>query len=346
QWSRRNFRSNGSRNSGYKDKNDDQKNCFHCKKPGHFIADCPEMSSKDRLKRNSSKKDHFKNRIKKSLMATWEDLDNLSDEDVEEDEANLALMASTESEAETNSEVESESDSENADEHELALQEFVHSNVNKSKVASMIYSVCRNNKEGLGYTYGKSYGQSSSSECLSKSPPPLYYTFVPESAHAKAKRFSEERVLRTSGLSNQQLRCWVWKESEPKTVQSKALKHSEPNTSESQPLKLSKPQIIYDSRTRRYNQPKQMYGNQQRFWNNKQSKLWVKNSYQSKQYFQKRNYSNPRGAPKVYQRNNVFKTNQIGPIGKWVPKSEIVYHSDLHAMKGYRICDECAEVRC
>ncbi|MCI89543.1 hypothetical protein A2U01_0110832, partial [Trifolium medium] len=36
QWARKHFKSNGSRNSGYKDK-----------KPGHFIADCPEMSSKE-----------------------------------------------------------------------------------------------------------------------------------------------------------------------------------------------------------------------------------------------------------------------------------------------------------
>ncbi|MCI82090.1 hypothetical protein A2U01_0103364, partial [Trifolium medium] len=71
------------------------------------------MFSKDKYKRNSSKKEHFKNRIKKSLMATWEDLDKLSDEDVEEEEdANLALMASTESEAETDSEAESEAKSE------------------------------------------------------------------------------------------------------------------------------------------------------------------------------------------------------------------------------------------
>ncbi|MCI89294.1 hypothetical protein A2U01_0110582, partial [Trifolium medium] len=54
-------------------------------------------------------KENFKNKIKKSLMATWEDLDKLSDEEVEDEEANLALMASTKSEAESNSEPESDS---------------------------------------------------------------------------------------------------------------------------------------------------------------------------------------------------------------------------------------------
>ncbi|MCI45230.1 serine/threonine protein kinase SRPK1, partial [Trifolium medium] len=44
QWAkmnRKNFKSNGSRNSGYKDKKEDQKNCFYCKTPEHFIVDCP-----------------------------------------------------------------------------------------------------------------------------------------------------------------------------------------------------------------------------------------------------------------------------------------------------------------
>ncbi|MCI06846.1 serine/threonine protein kinase SRPK1, partial [Trifolium medium] len=81
----------------YKEKKDEQKNCFHCKKPGYFIADCPEMSSKENNKRSSSKRESFKNKIKKSLMATWEDLEKISDDETEEEEANLALMASTDS---------------------------------------------------------------------------------------------------------------------------------------------------------------------------------------------------------------------------------------------------------
>ncbi|PNX69873.1 hypothetical protein L195_g064632, partial [Trifolium pratense] len=67
----------------------EQKNCFNCKKPGHFIADCPEMSSKDKRKRYNSKKQQFKSKLKKSLMSTFEELS--SEEEVEEDEeANLA----------------------------------------------------------------------------------------------------------------------------------------------------------------------------------------------------------------------------------------------------------------
>ncbi|MCI20756.1 serine/threonine protein kinase SRPK1, partial [Trifolium medium] len=136
QWNRlnkRNFRGNSSRN--FVSKKDDQKNCFNCKKPGHFIADCPEMSAKDKSKRYSSKKQQFKSKLKKSLMATFEELS--SEEEVEEEEeANLALMASTDSDAD--SEEESESDSEVTDE--------VFSDCSKSQLITalnkIIFKVC------------------------------------------------------------------------------------------------------------------------------------------------------------------------------------------------------------
>jgi hypothetical protein len=40
-----------SRNSGYKgSRKEDKKGCFNCKKPGHFIADCPDLQ-KEKSKR-------------------------------------------------------------------------------------------------------------------------------------------------------------------------------------------------------------------------------------------------------------------------------------------------------
>ncbi|KAK2409948.1 gag-protease polyprotein [Trifolium repens] len=96
----------GSRNNTSKEKKDDTKNCFNCHKPGHFMADCPELSSKGK-----GRKSTITNKAKKSLMATWEDINELS-EDEDSEEANLALMATGESDNESDS----ESDTEDVDE--------------------------------------------------------------------------------------------------------------------------------------------------------------------------------------------------------------------------------------
>ncbi|KAK2434968.1 gag-protease polyprotein [Trifolium repens] len=83
----------GSRSNISKEKKDDTKNCFNCHKPGHFMADCHELNSKGK-----GRKSTIKNKAKKSLMATWEDTNELSEE------ANLALMATGESDNESDSE--------------------------------------------------------------------------------------------------------------------------------------------------------------------------------------------------------------------------------------------------
>jgi len=111
-----------SKRGGYKSsKKEDQKGCFNCKKPRHFIVNCPDLQkekSKTKSKKPNFNSSKFRKQIKKSLMATWEDLDSESGSEKEEvdDEANvvLGLVATLTSEAEL------ESDSE--DENEICLR--------------------------------------------------------------------------------------------------------------------------------------------------------------------------------------------------------------------------------
>jgi len=64
-----------SRISCYKgSKKEDQKGYFNYKKPGHFIADCPDLQkdkSKEKSKKPTFKSNKYIRQIKQSLMATW-----------------------------------------------------------------------------------------------------------------------------------------------------------------------------------------------------------------------------------------------------------------------------------
>jgi len=56
-----------SRRSDYKgSRKQDQKGCFNCKKPGHFIADCPDLQ-KEKSKDKSKKSTFKSNKIKKQM---------------------------------------------------------------------------------------------------------------------------------------------------------------------------------------------------------------------------------------------------------------------------------------
>ena len=101
-----------SRSSGQKGSRKEEKGCFNCKKTGHFMAECLQ---KDKSKKPIYKSNKFKKQIKKSLMATWEDLDNESESNTEdaEDEAKVAMvLVATEEEKDESSDAESSADSE------------------------------------------------------------------------------------------------------------------------------------------------------------------------------------------------------------------------------------------
>ena len=70
------FKSSGFKGSA--SKKDESKNCYNCKKPGHFIADCPDIP-KDKSKKKSSKSSNFNSKYRRSLMVAWDDLDKESE---------------------------------------------------------------------------------------------------------------------------------------------------------------------------------------------------------------------------------------------------------------------------
>ncbi|XP_045797929.1 uncharacterized protein LOC123892146 [Trifolium pratense] len=307
QWSRfnkKNFRGNNSKTFA---KKDDQKNCFKCKKTGHFIAECSEMSSRDNNKKGNSRREYYKNKLKKSLMATFE---NLSSEDEAEEEANVALMASADSDIDSDDELEEVSEqkeevissltrnqlikalnqtvdkyletsekleflqskydvaieNENQfqavlqenlnkiaelekgcpichkprDKHEIALQQFMHLNLNKSKIASMIYGVCQHGLNGLGYEYGQTYTTAFKTVCKIVGRSKVYYC-VPENKDVKILTCPDSATIflkkseevESEDLSDSESECNILEDpeySEPETNKSKVLNISESKT--------------------------------------------------------------------------------------------------------------------
>jgi len=65
--------------------------------------------------------------------------------------------------------------------HEIALEDFIMSGIDRSKVASMIYNIYRNNGKWIGFLEGKPNGISLKAccECIKEG---LKTFFVPESA--------------------------------------------------------------------------------------------------------------------------------------------------------------------
>ena len=103
-------------------------------------------------------------------------------------------------------------------------------------------------------------------------------------------------------------------------------------------------QIIYDSRVSRYNQSEHGIDDKYKPWNHKQSKSWNNNRFQEKR-FQKGYYSKPRSFSNTRQHSKHVWTNKRGPR-RWVPKAEIMYHSDLPTRKGYVLPRVWKQVLC
>jgi len=119
------------RRSGYKGyRKEDQKGCFNCKKPGHFIADCPDLQkekSKDKSKKSIFKSNKIKKQIKQSLMASWEDLDSESESDKDDADEDAKVVVGLVATVTLEAELESDSEEENEVYSKIPREELIGS---------------------------------------------------------------------------------------------------------------------------------------------------------------------------------------------------------------------------
>lgn len=121
------------------------------------------------------------------------------------------------------------------DEHEMALQDFIITGFNRTKLASMIFGVSRSKEEGLGYL--QKYFNTRF-ETLSKPTNPSFSSsdqkgldshFVPATQNAKVLNQSEPKAIASRVLDKL----------EPKTLKSMVMKKQKPKISGAKVLKGS-----------------------------------------------------------------------------------------------------------
>jgi len=114
---------------------------------------------------------------------------------------------------------------------DAALQEFFTTGIDRTKVASMIYNINQNNKEGIGFTGGNS-GEVILKPCSDNTKEGLTIHFVCESekvnttSHSEPKA-SSSKVMTKSKPDNQKTK--VMNNSKSKAPKLQILKRSEPN---------------------------------------------------------------------------------------------------------------------
>ena len=114
-------------------------------------------------------------------------------------------------------------------EHDAALQEFINTGIDRTKVASMIYSINQNNKKGIGFT-GRNTSGVILKPCSGKEE--LKTHFVSESEKVNTASCSEPGVSSSKEMTkskpeNQETK--VMNNYESKALELQILKRSEPN---------------------------------------------------------------------------------------------------------------------
>ncbi|WJX28632.1 25S rRNA (cytosine(2870)-C(5))-methyltransferase [Trifolium repens] len=358
QWAKRSkkyagkFGGSSKRLSTAKDKKEDQNKCFKCNKPGHFIADCPE--NKSRSSKQSSSKERYKSKVKKSFLATWEDLDKDSDSDGDE-EANLALLATT------SDREDSEAGSDSEDEEEviakLSRTELVDSLKDALKMLTKKAGECKVLKKAYNNLTEKMNIIVEENESLSSRNSFMETHYVYDDKVPPEHEFVLQELL-INGMKRSKIASLIYHvsrnrgeglgfsrfkdnplfskpskndNSKPKAVfvksQSEAISIPEPKKIIVSEAK--KPQTLKPSETKVSKPQTNVKINKTLVYSKAKHKSYTKPKSFSKCF----NNSKAPDRPYKQKQSKVIKTNSKGPIKVWVPKSEIVFAADLHSKK-------------
>jgi len=137
-------------------------------------------------------------------------------------------------------------------EHDAALQEFITTGIDRTKVVSMIYSINQNNKKGIGFTGGNSGGVILK-PCSDKEELKIHFVSESEKVNTASclePEASSSKVMTKSKPENQETK--VMNNSKSKAPKLQILKRSEPNKqvlkkteSEIQKPRFQRKKVVY-----------------------------------------------------------------------------------------------------
>jgi len=201
--------------------------------------------------------------------------------------------------------------------HEIALEDFIISSIDRSKVASMIYNIYKNNGKGIGFSGGKP-NEISLKACCESIKEGLETFFVPEGAKFETVVQSEPEASSSKAKMT----------SKPKNSKPKAMINSDSKTSNIRILNRSK--HVLESLLKIESEV-------------------LKSKFQKNKTVVAPRVSKPKGVkPKVLTnqklpnlhhkvqevKSKTSSTNLKGPIKQWVTKTENANTADMAKSKG------------
>ncbi|WJX62100.1 hypothetical protein P8452_47132 [Trifolium repens] len=339
-----------------KEKKEEQNKCFKCNKPGHFIADCPENQS--RSSKRTSSKEKYKSKLKKGFLATWEDLDKDSDSDGDE-EANLALMATTSDKENSEHEADSDSEDENEVLAQLSRTELIDSLKDALKLVTKKAGECKVLKKAYNNLTEKANIIVEENESLKSRNTFLETHYVYDDKVPPEHEFALQELL-INGMQRSKIASLIYHVSRNRG-EGLGFSRFKDNPLFSKPSNIdkTKPKAVFvksqsevksasDSEKTSKSEVKKSKALNVKISEPKSSKpqtnvrpkeTLIHTRAKSKSYPKPKTFSkrldNSRTSDKSFKQRppKAIKTNSKGPIKVWVPKSEIVFASDLHSRK-------------